>query len=433
VYVLVSLPPDAHAGYAHCVIDARRAFQRSSSGRSRGTHKEVSSIHADYCSSRFDFIIKPVRPRVRALICALIARPEPAKLLEMTEVYRRWMHGWEERLCSRATDRVVRPFDWGLEWTHRWPCTDVHQRNGHSDEAWVGLLSQTAVERSDEFFAYRTPSDFTLTGNVLRFTSAVPTPYVENNTVHGQWFPAKRTVFEPKTGKKAVLVLPHWNASAWQHVALCRGISRLGISALRLSLPYHDYRMPAETKRADYAVSANVARTIDATRQAVIDVRSSLDWLQQQGYEKLGIVGTSLGSAYAFLSSAHDDRLTVNIFNHCSTQFADVVWTGLSTQHIRQSLEPVISLERARAVWAAITPTSYIHKFAGKQKKSLLIYGAYDTTFLPEFSKQVVTGFRELGLDHAVRALPCGHYTMGESPFKFLDGFHICAFLKREL
>ena len=35
-------------------------------------------------------------------------------------------------------------------------------------------------------------------------------------------------------------------------------------------------------------------------------------------------------------------------------RFADVVWTEFSTQHIRQSLEPVISLESA--VWAAITP-----------------------------------------------------------------------------
>jgi dienelactone hydrolase len=351
----------------------------------------------------------------------------------MTAAYRRWIHAWEERLCSRATDRVVRPFEWGLEWTGQWPGADLHQRNGHSDEAWLRLLNRAAIERSEEFFGYRTPSDFTLSGNTLRFTSAVGTPYPENNIVYAQWFPAKNTVFEPKPGKKAVIVLPHWNASAGQHVALCRGISLLGISTLRLSLPYHDLRMPAETKRADYAVSANVARTIDATRQAVIDLRSCLDWFEQQGYERLGIVGTSLGSCYAFLASAHDHRLKVNVFNHCSTQFADVVWTGLSTQHIRQSVEPTIDLDRLRHVWMAISPANYIHKFAEKHKKSLLVYGAYDTTFLPEFSKQVVVGFTELGLDHTVAALPCGHYTMGETPFKFLDGYQICAFLKREL
>jgi len=343
------------------------------------------------------------------------------------------MHAWEERLCSRATDRVVRPFEWGLDWTQNWPSTSHHERDGHGDEAWLRLLNERAIERSDEFYGYRTPRDFTLTDGVLRFTSAVGTPYPPNNTVHAQWFPAKASPTEPKPGKKAVIVLPHWNASADQHVGLCRGISLLGISSMRLSLPYHDFRMPPELKRADYAVSSNVARTIDATRQAVIDVRSCLDWLEQQGYEKLGIVGTSLGSCYAFLASAHDDRLEVNVFNHCSTQFADVVWTGISSQHIRQSMEGVLDLDRLRQVWGAISPAHYIHRFADMRKRSLLIYGKYDTTFLPKFSQEVVEGFRDLDLDHAVAALPCGHYTMGQTPFKFLDGYHICAFLKREL
>ncbi len=31
------------------------------------------------------------------------------------------MKDWENRLCFRATNRVVRPFDWGLEWTGDWP------------------------------------------------------------------------------------------------------------------------------------------------------------------------------------------------------------------------------------------------------------------------------------------------------------------------
>ena len=125
-------------------------------------------------------------------------------------------------------------------------------------------------------------------------------------------------------------------STAWR---LVPDLAKFGISALRLSLPYHDFRMPPELYRADYAVSANVGRTLDATRQAVVDARSCVDWLEQQGYSRLGILGTSLGSCYAFLASAHDERLKVNVFNHCSSYFADVVWTGLSTQHIRQGIE----------------------------------------------------------------------------------------------
>ena len=49
-----------------------------------------------------------------------------------------------------------------------------------------------------------------------------------------------------------------------------------GMTALRLSLPYHDHRMPPELERADYIVSANVARTVQVCRQAVLDARRAI-------------------------------------------------------------------------------------------------------------------------------------------------------------
>jgi len=334
----------------------------------------------------------------------------------------------EERLCFRSTNRVVRDFEWGFEWIRDWPCVRDAPKNGDAPADYMAKLNQLAMRDSDEFFGYQRPKDFALTDNVLRFRSPVETPYPENNIVHAQWFPAKGA-----DKKRAVVVLPHWNAPVHAHNILCRGLSRLGISALRISLPYHDYRMPPELERADYAVSSNVCRTMDAARQAVIDVRCCFDWLEMQGFERLGIVGTSLGSAYACLASAHDPRIAVNVFNHCSTYVADVVWTGLSTQHVRQGLEAHIDLDHLRKAWMAVSPVSYMNKFAAKKDKSLFIYAAYDTTFLPRLSKDIVGKVREYGVDHKVVVLPCGHYTLGETPFKFIDGYHICAFLKRHL
>jgi hypothetical protein len=349
---------------------------------------------------------------------------DPRKMIR--DRYRSWMLDWENRLAFRATNRVVRPFDWGLEWTLDWPAAARLPRNGHGPGEYLRDLNLAIVGSSEEFFGYEPPRDFRLDGGLLKFASPVETPHAANDVAHARWFPAKGS-------KKAVVVLPHWNATLNQHEGLCRGISRLGISALRISLPYHDYRMPPELERADYAVSSNVGRTMDAARQAVIDVRCCLDWLQSMGYERLGIVGTSLGSCYAFLASAHDERLEVNVFNHCSSYVADVVWTGLSTQHIKKGLEGEIDLDRLRECWMAISPVNYMDKFAAKRKKSKFIYTTYDTTFLPEFSEQTIGKVREYGIDHEVVVLPCGHYTMGESPFKFVDGYHICSFLKKWL
>ncbi len=349
------------------------------------------------------------------------------------------MYDWEGRLCSAATDRVVRPFDWGLDWTEGWPAAENYPRNGHTPADYLRKLSERALEASDDFFAYETPRDFRVdrldvggeAKPFLRFTSAVHTPYPENNLVHGQWFPA-----EEKAGRKKVacIVLPHWNASAGQHAGLCVGMAKFGISALRLSTPYHDYRMPAELKRADYAVSANVARTIDATRQGVIDTRSAVDWLLSQGYERIGVCGTSLGSCYAFLASTHDPRINVNVFNHCSTYFADVVWEGLSSAHIKESLQGALSLDELRDAWKVISPPYYIDRFARmKEKRSLFIVARYDTTFPWHFSEEVLKKAKELEINHKAVVLPCGHYTTGKTPFKFMDGYHIISFLKRNL
>jgi hypothetical protein len=340
--------------------------------------------------------------------------------------YGRRMRDWEHQLAFRSTDRVVRPFDWGLEWTRDWP----FQVAGGDAETRLCELNRIAVERSAEFFAYQPPRDFVLEDSELRFTSAVDTPYPGNNTVRARFFPAKPRF---KRGEKAVVLLPHWNSHAAQHVALCRGIAELGISVLRISLPYHDRRMPPELTRADYAVSANVGRTLDATRQAVIDVRSCFDWLQMRGFDDLGIVGTSLGSCYAFLASAHDERIKVNVFNHCSTYFADVVWNGLSTRHIRQGIEGQIDVDRLRAVWDCLSPVHYMDRYADRDKKSFFLYATYDTTFPPHLSREIVGHIQARGVGNRIVVMPCGHYTLGEAPFKFIAGYEICSFLKRNL
>jgi pimeloyl-ACP methyl ester carboxylesterase len=367
----------------------------------------------------------------------------------MTSRYAQWMYDWETRLTSVDNNRVVRPLEWGVEWARGWPC-----RNGFAPghvpadpEKFLREYNQRIVAASDEFYSYATPSDFRLErrevqvcstreipdpkleekvrgthADFLRFTSPVQTPYPENNLANARWFPSR--------GRRAVVLLPHWNSDALAYSSLCRVLNLLGIAVLRLSMPYHDVRRPAGVHRADYAVSANIGRSLDASRQGVIDVRCCLDWLEQQGYSRFGVVGTSLGSCYAFLAAAHDPRVRVAAFNHASTYVADVVWHGQSTRHIREGLESQIDLERLRGLWSAVSPMSYFPQFARWPKKSLIIYARYDLTFLPELSEQVVREFARYHLDHKVVVLPCGHYTTGESPFKYMDGWQLATFFR---
>ena len=359
------------------------------------------------------------------------------------------MYERETRLSSIDNNRVVRPLEWGLEFSRNWPC-----RNGYAPgheaadpEKFLADFNRRIVAASDEFYSYKTPKDFVLerrpvqvfstrevpdpkleakvrgtSAEFLRFTSAVQTPYAENNRVNARWFPVR--------GRRAVILLPHWNADAVAYTGLCRALNLLGISVLRMSMPYHDIRMPAETRRADYAVSANIGRTLDALRQGVTDIRSCLDWLEERGYSRFGIIGTSLGSCYAFIAVAHDPRFRVAAFNHASTWVADVVWHGQSTRHIRQGLEGQIDLERLRVLWSSVSPMSYFRQFARWPRKSLIVYAKYDLTFLPELSEQTVEEFKRHELDYKVAVLPCGHYTTGETPYKYMDGWQLASFMR---
>ncbi|HTS60601.1 MAG TPA: alpha/beta hydrolase family protein [Candidatus Acidoferrales bacterium] len=340
----------------------------------------------------------------------------------MPGLYARWMDNWERKLATRDTNRVVLPFDWGADWL-----APIGLRaNGNPAEAISGFVS-AALADSDRFFAYDPVRDYRLAGGELLFTSAVHTPYPGNNTARARWFPARRH------RGRALVVLPQWNSGPDGHVGLAKLLNRFGISALRMTMAYHAERRPPETARADFHCSSNVGRTIHASRQSVIDVRCCLDWLVQQGYHRIGILGTSLGSCIAFIAAAHDPRIRAGIFNHVSMYFSDVVWTGLSTQYVRKGFGEQVTQDDLRRYWSVISPASYLKRMKGRDLKSLLIWASHDSTFLPVYSRQVLDTFRELRLSHEVVNLPCGHYTTGQFPFNLLDGLAMCGFAARTL
>ena len=145
-----------------------------------------------------------------------------------------------------------------------------------------------------------TPHDYQLKDGRLTFTSPVPSGYPENNTVHALLVPGAEGPGAGAGGAAAVEFRrgrPRGTGEAAQPVRHQR---------LRMTMAYHAERKPAELQRADYHVSSNVGRTIHACRQSVIDARACLDWLAAQGYERIGILGTSLGSCMAFIAAAHD-------------------------------------------------------------------------------------------------------------------------------
>ncbi|MEQ1758215.1 MAG: abhydrolase domain-containing 18 [Vicinamibacterales bacterium] len=342
----------------------------------------------------------------------------------------RLFHNWEHRLASVSKDRVVRPFEWGLDWLP--PSAHLSRTPGEDVASWV----EEVMADSEAFFALpATPVfNFDQSAGLLTFPTPLPTPHPVNNVVHARWFPApdEAPVGTPGARRgRAVVVLPQWNSDAGGHIGLARLLARFGVSALRLSLPYHDARMPPDLTRADYIVSSNITRTVQVCRQAVLDARGAVAWLAAQGFERIGILGTSLGSCLSLLTAAHEPRIRAQALNHVSPWFADVVWRGLSTRHVRAGLEGNVDLDTLRSLWRPISPFSYLDRVSNTD--TLLVYAKYDLTFPVDLSRTLIDEFERRRLPHRVAVLPCGHYSTGMAPFKFLDAYLLIRYLRNAL
>jgi hypothetical protein len=339
------------------------------------------------------------------------------------------MHYFERRLHARDDGaRIGRPFEWGLEFLDAGLDST---RDSHAARQFIKEFNEETLASSEGFY---TPplgrqSDFESSATEsgfhrLKFPSAVTTPYEKNNLVHARFFPAAK-------GDGAVIVSPQWNAKEDSHVALCHGLNRFGVSALRLSLPFHDQRMLDGFTRADFLVSANIGRTIQSVRQAVLDIRRAADWLFFQGYKRVGVIGTSIGSCVSWLAFIHDQRLEAGVFNMVSSWFGDVVWRALTTTHIRRSLESELTAEEVREAWRTISPSAYAARLARERRPVLFISTKYDLTFLPDLARIFFDDYDRHNAPARKVFLPCGHYTIGQTPFKYIDAFHIINFFRR--
>jgi dienelactone hydrolase len=326
---------------------------------------------------------------------------------------------------KRDNNRVVRPFAWGQEFIR-------DHVNGADPRTVFREHTAQAMSRSEEFYALPEINDWQLKGDQLTWTSAIKTPSAENNIARARLFPARRK--RKRKPRAAVVVLPQWNAQPDSHVEACRIFNGLGITALRLTLPYHEERRPPELERADHLVGSNIGRTIQSMRQAVLDTRAAVRWLQDQGFERIGILGTSIGSCIGFLAFAHDPAIDVGVFNHVSGYVADVVWQGISTQHVREGIETDLTVDELREFWIPISPVPFIPRLGRMKPRPIRFIAAkYDLTFPIDLTRQVIAEVKAHGIDLDLVWLPCGHYTTAEMPWKAIDAWKIATFFRKHL
>jgi dipeptidyl aminopeptidase/acylaminoacyl peptidase len=207
----------------------------------------------------------------------------------------------------------------------------------------------------------------------------------------------------------------------------------MGLTALKMSLPYHDRRTASGHERADQMVGPNIGLTLQANRQAVQDARSCLTWLEQQGYDRLGILGTSIGSSVGYITLVHDPRVRAGGFFHVSTYFADVVSQGITTNHVWEGMRQDVTVDELREYWAPISPMPYVERGMGAGRDTFMVYGKYDPTFVPELTHQMLDALRRNGANPRTLELPVGHYSLELAPFSYIAGYRMFTYFLKAL
>ena len=140
--------------------------------------------------------------------------------------YEHAIRRYEHRRWTTDDNRMVRSFEWGLEHVDG-------SALSRDPRVFFAEYASEVIARSDEWYAPAEVTDYGVDSeNVLTFTSSLTSPWLENDTVHAQLFPAR------KAGP-AVLVLPNWNAKWHGQDGLCEWVARFGITAFLEEAPLY--------------------------------------------------------------------------------------------------------------------------------------------------------------------------------------------------
>ena len=140
----------------------------------------------------------------------------------------------------------------------------------------------------------------------LTFPSPVKSPHAENNTVYAEYY-------RPTEGQgpfPACIVLDILVGDGKVARLMSKNLAQNGVAALFVQMAYYGPRRPKEGHVR--FLSTDIDRTLDAVRQSVLDCRCAATWLGRRpevDAERLGVVGTSLGSFVAALTAASEPRL----------------------------------------------------------------------------------------------------------------------------
>lgn len=267
---------------------------------------------------------------------------------------------------------------------------------------------------------------------LLTFPSAITSPIAANNTACAFVYPAR--------AKKAVVILPNLRAEEGAFSRLAGLLSRFGYTCIEAVHPYHGRRHdPNDTAMVpgERLFSSNVHETLWSFSQGISDILALYLFLMREGFSRIGVIGTSIGSTLTIMSLANAEdyraylgRLDPDLVRGVPDGICRAVVINLSggllsdfivdadnieASYVRKGLVEDLGLTgpEIEHIWPEADPLRFVHRItmpvlAVKARQDPVLLYRYSSRQREFFSKNAVGGrnFHEFYIP-----VPAGHYS----------------------
>ena len=211
---------------------------------------------------------------------------------------------WERRLADVSKDRIVRPFEWGLDWLP--PRTAVRRRLADELDA-VRAYVPPCSRDSHTWFTPPPTDDYEvparMTGHhASRFRRRGPRRITRTTPSSRGSSPASRARARRPAARGARAAAMELRRRRPRRAVPAAGAIRHQRPAAEPAVSRSPDAARAPARRLHRQLERR--RTLEVCRQAVLDARRAIAWLAREGYERIGILGTSLGSCLSMLTAA---------------------------------------------------------------------------------------------------------------------------------
>jgi hypothetical protein len=285
-----------------------------------------------------------------------------------------------------------------------------------------GSSAFTDISEGERFFDPILPHEPIKEGeNSVTFRSDITTSDEENNTF-------ECTVTNSGSKDHAIVVFHHWYARN-RYPAFSKFFAAKGITVIEATLPYH-FSRGSDDHSEEQLFNANLGKTVQSMRQAVLDGRKIVRWLHEQGYKKISVVGMCLGGTVAGLIAAQEEQVDKAVLMVAPGSPADLVWTAETMKALRGRIEPAISLECLRTAWGLINLEKHLFGLTRRRLDMMFVLGENDTIARPESSDRVIELLEKCNRSPKVLRLGCGHSSVGIFPYNIIAAKKVLHFLK---